>query len=437
MPAYYGPWTTSLAAGSQLELSAFWRRRMARLPAVCRQASPGRPQRAALVMLALAVSTLPMIHAEPQRELASDSRIAPGPVRAEAVGDAMAPGAAAGELGAAQQLPATDEVAAAVELAAADQPPIDPFASDLARAVRDATAYLSSRQKDDGSWRLESNSESFPTGVSSACALALSRSGVRSDDLRLRRAAEFLGRQQSTMTYEIALQTVALSAIDQARYRERIERNATRLEQTQIVVGENSGSWSYGPGRGAIGLNGDRSNAEFALWGLDAAARAGAKIDRATWERALAHWLAGQNPDGGWSYTGRGAGSTGSMTASGVASIAACLSHLRDDENPPAAAEMQALKEGLGWLSENFSVRQNPGGRMWLLYYALMLRRACDATATKTLGDHDWHRELAEYMVNCQDRVTGAWRGVGQMESDPVLGTALVILALTRPGDSK
>jgi hypothetical protein len=91
---------------------------------------------------------------------------------------------------------------------------------------------------------------------------------------------------------------------------------------------------------------------------------------------------------------------------------------------------MQSLERGLSWLAKNFSVRQNPGGNVWLLYYMVMLRRACDATETKTLGDHDWYGELAEHLVNNQDRTTGAWRGVGQMESDPVLGTALALIAL-------
>src|SRR6185369_10400312 len=131
----------------------------------------------------------------------------------------------------------------------------------------------------------------FEIGISSLGALALAQSGVKPDDLRLRRAADYLRAQKPQMTYELALQTLAFCALEPRRDADLIQRNATRLEEGQTKEGHNAGSWSYGHAAGLPQGAGDNSNADFAIWGLDAAARAGAKVRRETWEAALGNWL--------------------------------------------------------------------------------------------------------------------------------------------------
>lgn len=297
------------------------------------------------------------------------------------------------------------------------------------QAVVEAKSYLSSEQSDEGWWGSKT-SDSFRCGITGLCTLALLQSEVKSDDLRIRRAAEYLRGARPELTYEVALQTLALCAIDPKRDVALIQRNAKWLEETQIRGGTNDGSWSYGGQNRA--LAGDRSNAEFALWGLEAAARAGAQVDRGTWERALAHWLASQNPDGSWGYSGGpGGAGTGSMTASGIASVAICLAHLRDDADKPTDAEKQSLQQGLEWLGKRFTVGHNPGGGAWVFYYLVMLRRACEATGTDMLGTHRWREELSESLVRTRNAINGSWRGVGQLENDPLIATAFGILALT------
>ena len=41
-------------------------------------------------------------------------------------------------------------------------------------------------------------------------------------------------------------------------------------------------------------------------------------LRRDTWERAKAHWVRTQTPDGGWSYIDKQQNPTGSMTAGGI-----------------------------------------------------------------------------------------------------------------------
>jgi hypothetical protein len=314
------------------------------------------------------------------------------------------------------------------KVSVADERPDDWLDRELQSAVRNAINYLSGQQKDDGSWSTDEKGD-FTSGVTGLCTLSLVRGGVKASDLRIRRAVAFLRTQEVNRTYNVVLQTLALCAVDPNRDRGLIERNAAWLEETMVQAGPNRGSWSYGNGP-KMAQAGDRSNAEFALWGLDAAARAGAKVKSATWSAALTHWLESQNQDGGWSYAGTGGHSTGSMTASGIVSVAICLSHLTTDDRKPTVAELAGIERGLSWLGENFAVGHNPGtGPHWLLYYVLTLRRAGDATRRQNIGEHDWRRELTEYLVTQQNRTTGNWSGAA-IEGNPTLGTALALLAL-------
>lgn len=58
--AAFGPWTTSLDAGSRLTLSAFWKRRLRLLPTL-QQSSARRPLEGAALALAIAVGLLPAV----------------------------------------------------------------------------------------------------------------------------------------------------------------------------------------------------------------------------------------------------------------------------------------------------------------------------------------------------------------------------------------
>ena len=108
-------------------------------------------------------------------------------------------------------------------------------------------------------------------------------------------------------TYEIALMAMALEAAhDGQRDFVRLQKLAAKLENSQTLKGEHRGSWGYtASGRMRAHWDGDRSNAQYAILGLHAAAEAGVAVKRGTWERARQHWLDNQGPDGGWNYACR------------------------------------------------------------------------------------------------------------------------------------
>lgn len=404
----FGPWTTAMHAGVDPQLSTFWKRRLHGLPLLASDESPGfRWMLAPVAGWGLAAGLLPtlLVIAAPVESAAPRGLST----------DAVQPDASA----------ATPT---------AKQPVVeDPHRKELLAAIGKAVAHLKQSQKESGSWAGPDNS--FPVGVTSLCALSLLHAGVTPQDEVIQKALTYLRKQDPGMTYEVSLQTLVFCAADPKTDLKLIERNAAKLEEGQVRNGENGGSWSYGAGRAGLNLGGDRSNGKFAVWALDEAARAGADVPAVVWQRAYDHWKKSQNADGGWGYTGlAGGGSSGSMTSSGIVSFAICSMRLATaNKVHPKPEDVQVLERAAGWLGSNFAVDHNPGGKHWLMYYLMTLRYAGDITGRKQFAEHDWYREGSEFLVKSQ-RADGTWRGIGSMESESAVGTAMALLFL-RTGD--
>jgi len=316
-------------------------------------------------------------------------------------------------------------------------------AEQVTQAIERGKKFLVSKQRTDGSNRDGSwtsiEREHFPVGVTSLALLALINSGMTVEDEPIARGLKYLrSAEEPTMTYEISLMIMALTAAkDGQRDKVRLISLVKKLEDSQIKVGENAGSWSYGARAG----DGDRSNAQFAILGLREAQYAGIPVERRTWELARDHWKSQQSADGGWNYSGRNnARSTGSMTAAGISTMVIIDSMLRptDDLNPDgtpnccgAPTENEALERALAWMEQRFAVGHNPGGGHWLLYYLYGMERAGRLSGRRFFGEHDWYREGAEFLLRGQSRL-GSWKGDGPVEQDPVVGTSFALLFLSK-----
>ena len=110
---------------------------------------------------------------------------------------------------------------------------------------------------------------------------------------------------------------------------------------------------------------------------LHEARQVGIDVSKTTWQAALRHWVETQNDDGSWSYqTGsKQAPGTGSMTCSGIASIAIASAQL-DGEDDLTGPGKQSIARAADWLGRNFSVERNPGVDTWQFYYLHTLERA-------------------------------------------------------------
>ncbi len=171
--------------------------------------------------------------------------------------------------------------------------------------------------------------------------------------------------------------------------------------------------------------DGDNSVSQFAVLGLQAAARSQFRAPQETWQRSLAAYSSRQGKDGGWPYHS-GAGSYGSMTCAGICAIA--INRFELGEKDPAADER--VERGLGWLDKNFSVSKNPQHSEYDYYYIYSLERTGRILDTEFVGSNEWYPLGARYLVD-QQKPDGSWIGNGR-EQDPRLAGSFALLFLTR-----
>jgi len=276
------------------------------------------------------------------------------------------------------------------------------------RAVGRAVAYVRQRQRGDGSWP---DYHGHRGGVTALSVLGLLQSGVESDDPAVAGGVAALGRVPDQATYVVSLKSQAYAALNSPAAMGDLRASAAWLIRAQ----QPTGMWTYGV-RGSS----DNSNTQFALLGLHEAAKAGVAVPKAVWERSRLHFTRSQNRDGGWGYRARNS-SRGSMSTAGLASLFICGQRLhvggarvfRNGAYPGCGRYRQnvVLAKGIEWMTDNFSVRQNPGyGLRWLYYYLYGLERVGMISGRRSFGDHDWYREGAAYLV-AQQRHDGSWAG--------------------------
>jgi hypothetical protein len=221
-----------------------------------------------------------------------------------------------------------------------------------------------------------------------------------------------------------------------------VEELVALLVKTQV---QPDGGWRYpeNPVGSEAGRT-DLSNTQYALLALDMAARCGVDAPSETWRLAAEHVLKEQEDEGldvplwieneawsedhpevprfleaaktqarGWCYLpGRPTLPTGSMTAAGVTCLATAKERLWALAALPEDLSRridQGLIGGLAWLSEHFTVADNPDPpSQWHYYYLYGLERVGAKTGVRFVGTHDWYREGAEHLLGAQ-LAAGGW----------------------------
>ncbi|HEX4148470.1 MAG TPA: DUF4159 domain-containing protein, partial [Pirellulales bacterium] len=311
-------------------------------------------------------------------------------------------------------------------------------AEQVRRSIQRGIDYLTSKQKQNGSWP---DSPSVPVGISALCTLALLTAGLPPDDPHMRLAIDYLRRQRLGQTYSVSLQTMVLCAAEPKRDLFLIRQNVQWLEAQQIHEGQAKGAWSYGNTRApASGAVGDNSNAQFALLALHEAERVGVPVKEQTWRLVQNYWKRTQNLDGSWGYKETMPG-TGSMTCAGIAALVIADDRLNRGDAEIVNDRVQCcgeqeenpeIERALSWLATHFAIANNPGDNQHLLYYLYGLERVGRLTNQRMIGRHDWYREGADWLVRNQEELSGFWRGVGHGEDDPQVGTSLALLFLSK-----
>lgn len=312
-------------------------------------------------------------------------------------------------------------------------------AEQVRTSIRQAVEYLLNEQSGRGTW---DDMTDYPGGVTALTTLALLTAGVEPSHPKLEKSLDYLRTLEPNKTYTVSLQTMALCAADPRRDLPIIQKNARWLSQVQITKGPRAGSWSYPLGDG---VGGDNSNSQFAVLALHEAERVGAKIAPQTWQLAADYWKGCQNPDGSWGYQPVEMPGSGSMTCAGIGAWIICSGKIGQPaaQSTPQGVECclppeedTTLERALVWMGRNFSVRSNPGqagaGSQWHYYYLYGLERVGRLSARRFIGDHDWYREGAEFLIGQQDPFSHHWIGRGHSEDNPHVSTALALLYLSK-----
>jgi hypothetical protein len=241
------------------------------------------------------------------------------------------------------------------------------------------------------------------------------------------------------------MKELAVSLIENRMYSKMATENG--------VITTPKNVWSYPRDQ-----SGDHSNTQYAILGLRAAMHCGVPFPRDLWEdvwtKVADHFLDVQEKDGpkvmrvkmledkehgyvtyktqttipdiarGWTYssgidakaggTQHQDSTTGSMTCVGIASLVIALEGLTSIGSSKANSRKpeidKAANDGLAWLTQNFTVSKNPGHPTgtWLHYYLYGLERACVLAGVRNLGQHDWYREGADWLIANQEG-GGSW----------------------------
>lgn len=306
-----------------------------------------------------------------------------------------------------------------------------PVSSEQVKAaIQKGIAHLRQEQNADGNW----SGGGHRGGMTALNLLALINSGVSPNDPTVSKGLEALLNVKDERTYVVSLKAqvlaAALEGVDEARretLRKALDAASLWLVKEQLP----NGMWGYGGGRG----RGDNSNTQFALLGLHEAAKAGAKVPPRVWVRSRQHWQNTQTTDGGWDYTGSRR-AYGSMSVAGLASlyIVGQRLHMATDKrfvngvypNCGQYQENRAIAAGIQWITDNFSVKENPKrGNAWHLYYLYGLERVGMVSGRRHFGNADWYRLGAALLVG-QQRPDGSWQGRRDA------GTAFALLFLAK-----
>lgn len=314
---------------------------------------------------------------------------------------------------------------------------LDPRA--VSEAIDRGVKFLKSEQAPNGSW------SEYPgqAGAKGALAtLSLLSCGVRPDDPTVSASLAYLRTIRPRRVYAISLQTMVFCAAEPKKDLLLIQENVRFLEQQQFASGARKGAWGYPEGPG------DNSNSQFALLALYEAERVGAKVKPQTWRRAYDYWMSAQLPDGSFSYMKGEAElpGTASMTCAGIGALVISSGEVNAGDASVTGGKVQccgnqadddAIERAVAWLGRNFQVDSNVGERSekWLLYYLYGVERVGRLTARRFIGDHDWYREGAEFLLKGQNKVGGGfWQRNDPtgVEADEVIATSLALLFLSK-----
>ncbi len=338
---------------------------------------------------------------------------------------------------------------------------VGPDAGQLANSRLRGANFLKTTQAADGSW----TSPESP-GISGLVTFSMLQSGIPAKDPVVEKALKHLetfiqpdggiySPKSYHSNYETAICLLAFNAANASKkYDELIQRADRYLRKLQWDDSEQTDKSDPKYGGAGYGRTNDRPDLSNTTFFLDALQAAGAKGDDPAVQNALIFLSRCQNlesahnttpfpakvNDGGFYYTPAAGGNSqaGNTDNGGLRSYASMTyAGLKSMVFAGLTAEDPRVKAALEWISNHYSVQENPGlGQQGVYYYFQIFAKSLSTLdldyATDTDGkQHDWRKELAEHLFQRQ-QANGAWLNKNDRwyEGDPNLATAYTLMAM-------
>ena len=338
---------------------------------------------------------------------------------------------------------------------------VGPDAGQLAKSRLRGANFLKTTQAADGSW----TSPESP-GISGLVTFSMLQSGIPANDPVVEKALKHLetfiqsdggiySPKSYHSNYETAICLLAFNAANAShKYDELIQRADRYLRKLQWDESEQTDKSDSKYGGAGYGRTNDRPDLSNTTFFLDALQAAGAKGDDPAVQNALIFLSRCQNlesahnttpfpakvNDGGFYYTPAAGGNSqaGNTENGGLRSYASMTyAGLKSMVFAGLTPEDPRVKAALEWISNHYSVQENPGlGQQGVYYYFQIFAKSLATLdldyATDTDGkQHDWRKELAEHLFQRQ-QANGAWLNKNDRwyEGDPNLATAYTLMAM-------
>ncbi|MEM1208804.1 MAG: DUF4159 domain-containing protein [Planctomycetota bacterium] len=269
-------------------------------------------------------------------------------------------------------------------------------------------------------------------GTQSALAWAMVGTGQPSQSPGLLNRVQTGLAGDSPTTFNRAMRTLMAAQLPGAVYEPDLRRQVAGL----IEGMSDKGGWGAST-NGDAGW-GDHAHAQYAVYALAAAERAGVSIPNKVWEAIDRHWRATQqktpgDQPAGWRIAGMPFGQEPDgarvdevslvPTAGGVAALSIVDRVLADGSEE----RRKAIDKGVAWLDRHFTTAESPNDRIDWYFTMWSLQQVGKASGRSVFNDVDWFRDITPLII--QRQRNGLWYSEA-FGNDPTMPTAMALLYL-------
>ncbi|WP_241180038.1 DUF4159 domain-containing protein [Humisphaera borealis] len=305
--------------------------------------------------------------------------------------------------------------------------------AEVDAAIKKAKAYIYSQQKGDN-WELVAAmppADKRPQyrvegwqwgGVTGTAIYGLLASGESTQDPKIKASLEWLKKADIHGHYAAAMRAQAWPFIKDEREAAQASRADFKIFLNGLIgdkkpMGERGSPFGfygyYTDEKGKIQPNWyDRSVSQLCVLGMWACEQAGQEIPSEYWRVVDAAWKGAQRPDGGWNYQdNREGGSTGTMTAAGIATLFITQDFILQADGSQwstcrGGQRNPWIDKGLDWMDKNApKLLQSAPHYHYQLYG---IERIGVASGRKYFGTTDWYKVGADKLVEMQNK-DGSW----------------------------